>query len=517
MSNDNSLYRKLKNAKKIDTDLGEFIFSNEQLGEGGNSLVFLFEKNDTSSKFAIKFLKRPNKNSQKEVCRFKDEFFCSQQISSHKNLAKYYHFDKINLDGEEYFLIIMKHYDSTLKKIRDENLSKADFIQLGKKLVDNLLAATKHLHAHEIIHRDIKPENIFFDSITRNFVLGDLGIARFPEELPKLSHTDRSDRLANWSFSPKEQVDSARSPEKNWDYFAIAQIIQWYFTGSTTRGENRKKIVELNGSDYEWVDNFTGYCLQDEPANRPQSFEDIDRFIKEYKTKSQPLRTPWDAIYALDEIIRKNFTKIHKVEETQDKRKIRNFLSDFNEIVPLEFWMMGMDGGDWSCNPISPISDDLWLTEGYEIDIDKLIIYRDECSIHKNFFLIITNPGQPFSLRDNQGNITFSENKEQDYARLWLDKSIYLSIDDTINGYFEMADGKTLKLDYDNFPERCRHLNRMVYMVAPLGTPLNLADREPSKQLMKSVLNLDTLRSEDVDEYEDRTRGKFSPEIKNWL
>ncbi len=139
-------------------------------------------------------------------------------------------------------------------------------------------------------------------------------------------------------------------------------------------------------------------------------------------------------------------------------------------------------------------------------------------SIYKNFFIIITNPAQRFNLQDNQGNTYQSSyTGVEDSACFWKEKSIYLSIEDTLNGYFETSNGEILRLDYENFPERHRHLTKFVYMIAPIGTPLNEANREPSISLMKTVFNSDSLNIEDVIKYEHKTRGKFHPEIKNRL
>ena len=54
-------------------------------------------------------------------------------------------------------------------------------------------------------------------------------------------------------------------------------------------------------------------------------------------------------------------------------------------------------------------------------------------------------------------------------------------------------------------------------MIAPLGTPLSIGDREPSEKLMEKALTNLTLDISDVRNYENLTRGKFSEDIKNWL
>ncbi|WP_260603634.1 hypothetical protein, partial [Enterobacter hormaechei] len=72
----------LKANKWIDTNVGKFEFK-EDIGEGGNSNVFLFS--NSGHDFAIKFLK-PN-NDHRKTDRFKDEFFCVSQMPSNKHIV----------------------------------------------------------------------------------------------------------------------------------------------------------------------------------------------------------------------------------------------------------------------------------------------------------------------------------------------------------------------------------------------------------------------------------------------
>lgn len=120
-----SLTQDLKLQEKIDTDLGVFHFV-KHIGEGGNSEVFLFEKevNKEKYKVAIKFLKVDLANSQ--LARFKDEYFCIQQIDSHPNIAKYYHFDQVKVGEQEYYIIIMKFYESSLSKMKITSLEETE-------------------------------------------------------------------------------------------------------------------------------------------------------------------------------------------------------------------------------------------------------------------------------------------------------------------------------------------------------------------------------------------------------
>lgn len=114
-----SLSKILNENKSIKIDIGEF-HCLRCLGEGGNSFVFQFKKGKID--FAIKFLKSTEESKLK---RFKDEYFCSTLIHSHENIARTYHFDKLILNDEERFIIIMKYYDGTLSS--EGSISRAKY------------------------------------------------------------------------------------------------------------------------------------------------------------------------------------------------------------------------------------------------------------------------------------------------------------------------------------------------------------------------------------------------------
>lgn len=59
-----NLIKKLKEIKVISTLVGEFSFI-KQIGEGGNSNVCLYKKNNI--KFAIKFFQRVSITNQKKI------------------------------------------------------------------------------------------------------------------------------------------------------------------------------------------------------------------------------------------------------------------------------------------------------------------------------------------------------------------------------------------------------------------------------------------------------------------
>jgi eukaryotic-like serine/threonine-protein kinase len=345
-----SLSAVLKKQKTLVTDLGEFEYV-KQIGEGGNSLVFLFEKSAQS--FAVKFLKLSEATKEN---RFKDEYFCSMQMASHKNVVELYHFDKVVVCSTDYFVIFMKHYEGVLKGplIGKTDKEKAE---CGWKLFEDLSAALAHLHKHRVIHRDIKPQNIFV-SQSNQFVLGDLGIAHFPDELfPKLSKTANSDRMANFMFSAPEQSEVGSNVTEAADIYSLGQVLQWYLSGKTVRGTGRTSIgTSTSPEELKTLDAVINKCMRNNSAERFQSIAEIVKFIKEKRSPKK--KDPWEEIHNFDDAIRKSFTTIGDYYESSAQNEITDFVSNFQQSCsPESFYWVGSDGGSFHYCPMRQLSD----------------------------------------------------------------------------------------------------------------------------------------------------------------
>jgi len=515
-----TLTQTLKKKKEIDTVLGKFSFI-KNIGEGGNSEVFSFEKTtlNHSQKFAIKFLKNDFSNSQ--LARFKDEFFCIQQIGDHPNIAKYYNLDKIKIDENEYYILIMKHYDKSLNEMGSVASLTDEKSEKLVKLFGDLCKGLKHLHSADVIHRDIKPQNIFWDSETKNYVLGDMGIARFPENFVKEAETHKSERLANWSFSPKEHLNSTKPFEQNGDIYSLGQVLNWYMLNKVVGGTNRESFANNDSSTaVKDIDKIVDKCVNDNPKERFQAITEIKDFLdnihQQRSTKTEV--DVWDVIHSFDDIIRKNFTKIRFVEETSDLNKINKLFNDFNKCHPEKFWIMNADGGDNTAKPIERLDNNLWLIWGYkEIKIEKIIIYINESSPYRSFFIILTQPNDKFVYTNLDGQSEESQYSSYlEVANYWIEKSVYINHDDVRNGYLELSDGVIIEALHNEFPERERVYKPCAYMVAFKGTPIQTAKREVSTKLIQTALNNKSLSIDDIREYEYQTKGDISYDIMKW-
>lgn len=508
-----SLNEKLKQIEVLNTDIGDFTYVNS-LGEGGNSFVFQFTKGNKN--FAVKFLKPAD---DRKLKRFKDEYFCAMQIATHKHLVQAYHFDSVLVQGENHFIIIMKCYDNALSALGNiASKTEEQKSESGWKLFKELIQALHHLHANSIIHRDLKPQNIFFDSEIDSYVLGDLGIAHFSKnKFAKESKTKPSEKLANYSYSAPEQINSKKPPHQTSDIYSLGQVLQWYLTGTTIRGLGRTRISNSKSPQkLQWLDSIIEKSIRNDPKDRFQSIDEIVTYVKKLKN---PPRNYWKALHAFDDVIRRSFPKIKKLITTSETFYIERFLSNFNSLCnPDDFWYMNIKGGDNTYQPIMPIDGNKWLfCDEEELEITKLFVYRDYGYPYKNFFVLLISPSEPFDIVDSAGGKILRDisiESEMDFAVFWNGK--YIDANETQNGYFEF-EGKVISVDRDAFRDRMRHLKKYAYIVVPQGTATAImVDRRPTEEFLTSIVEKSEISDLALKTYLDATRQHHSREITQY-
>ncbi len=509
-----SLVQHFKTNPTLETDIGQFEFKDD-IGQGGNANVLKFERG--GHPFAIKFIRH---GEEKKLLRFRDEFFCTAQIPTHKNVVRSYHFDTKEIGGTLYSLIIMKFYTANLHKLGpvtgepiEEQAVKV------RQLFKDILSGLQHLHLHDIVHRDIKPQNIFYDSDAETFVIGDLGIAHFNAEIfAKESHTKPSERLANYLFSAPEQADSKNIVTVAADIYSLGQVLQWYLTGKTVRGLGRPRFSSgTPGGSFSILDRVVDKSLQNNPLDRFQSIGELRTFIEEQK---KPARDPWVKLHAFDDAIRRSFPKIKEVLNVVDHEKIMRFLINFQEVCQKdEFWYVMADGGDNTFRGLEPLKGKSWLLNGdTEMTVHNLLVYRDQAYPYKNFIILLFGPDKKFPYKTLEGKSVrraTHASRTQDMGTLFDDQH-YIDPAETENGYFELA-GETHTVDRQRFKDRYRYLIPYAVMVVPTQTASAcMLDRSPTVNLMKSAIEHKELQKPDLDLYLAATKRHHSSEITRY-
>lgn len=513
MTTTESLNKYFKKQNILETNIGNLTYV-KILGEGGNSFVFQFKKENKD--FAIKFLKTSDSNKLK---RFKDEYFCAMQIATHKNIVQTYHFDSVLISHKKYFIIVMKHYQGTLNYIG--NVKDEDKGNRGWDLFCQLTNALHHLHENKIFHRDIKPQNIFFDDEINEYVLGDLGIAHFSTDIfPKESKTKPSDKMANFSFSAPEQLNSKNLVKETSDIYSLGQVLHWYLTGETIRGLGRQREASNESPEkLKWLDAIIEKCLINNPDSRFQNISEIFNHVK--KLKNPPRKNPWDALHEFDDVIRRSFSKINEVLLTKDFSRIKRFIDNFNEQCKVnDFWYMDLNGGDNTCGELTLISGNKWLFCNYiELDINSLLVYRDSHYPYKNFFILLLNPSLPFNIVKSNGEDVPREIPQEwsiDIATYWNGK--YIDHNETRNAYYELEEGgDVVEVNQESFNDRMRHLQNYAYIIVPQGTATAIMrDRKPTELFLQDVVANNQITDEALKKYLDATRHEHSSEITKY-
>lgn len=489
--------------------VGTFELIKAGVKSGGNSNVLFFRQKDGEKEFAVKFLTEQSM-SDKKLKRFIDEYFALIQLPPHKNIVKQYHLDSFEYQeaGKEAIsisYIIMKKYSSSLKDRVHPNYD-------GFKILEQIGQGLKHLHSFGVIHRDVKPENIFFDDDINEYVIGDFGIAHFDEEfVARLADTSIAERLANFSFSPEESTVKGYEAKPSFDIYSLGQIIHWWYTSQSSKGNRTPFTNSSSDRRLLALDEIVHKCIFNEPHKR---FQSIDELEETYKIILSDYRDIYQRNYDLDEVIRKTFPTIRSIETTDSDNKIERFVNNLNKDLKLnEFWWVDLKSGDLDFTGLKKIDDKRYLfSEYYEIEIEKIIVYKHDSYLYNNFFIILTKPSEMFHIININGEEKQREKLEyMDEAILYngnyYDSSLFE------NGYFEKADGDVIKLEDDSYERRCRVLKPYGFLVCPLNSGPSLGGNDLAAKLLNKVRQAGELTKEDMFTYLKEIRKFHSPEF----
>jgi len=403
-----------KNNLKIILSIGEVELT-KKIGQGGNGIVY--SGKNLNNEFAIKFLLSDSTGNTllTKKQRFLAEYFNVVTLKQNKGIVRYIDFDILKIEDEQGTLylpvILMKLYNKSLAKEKANNSD--DFINLS----NFLLTTVESIHNQGIIHRDIKPENILIDEF--EYVLADFGIANYNPEIFELrAKTEAKERVGNRLFSAPEQENSGISAHTTMDIYAIGQVLQWFATGETHRGTNRKKIKSVF-EDLEDYDYMIEKCLSNNPEDRFQTIKEIRDLLKELSKKEKNI---WKYIYDFGHVIVSNFPKnetgtIHTENKSRIDKLFQSFKDKEEEFDNNLWWHDGSGNFEFKLNNKGV---GIWKFGDSEYTIKELWIHYDN-SIFNDFILVHYDKSEPFvidgketyytAIVDNQHHISYSEHQ----------------------------------------------------------------------------------------------------------
>ncbi|MEZ2458892.1 protein kinase [Salinicoccus roseus] len=448
---DDNMVRKLsefikESNKSIKFTLGE-ISDLKQIGQGGNGLVYAGFQN--KQEVAVKFLVE-NKQSSK-LQRFKAEYFNIKLMGDNSNIVNYINYEEINIaQGYTVPAIIMKKYDKSLKKFKDESseISEKIFIKLFQFLIKSL----KEIHQSGIIHRDIKPENILVTKET-DFVLTDFGIASYNPDLYTLkAKTVKGERLANYEFSAPEQAKKEAIPSPSMDIYALGQVCQWYVFGTTHRGTNRKRITDIFiTEEAKVIDMVLDKCLYNDHTERYQDVNEIIEHIDKIKESRRKV-DPFNEMYLLNDAIRATCPHVSQgVQFVEDEKYIKRLVENINnKKFKHKLWFnTGIGNSDFS--NLTYLGNKKILMDYRELKIKGIWLYIG--SSYDDLIIFETDENEPFYINGEETYYALVVNDEHIVEAHHLDSG-YIEIED------EVYNLKDLKVEEHN-----RHNDYKYYFI----------------------------------------------------
>lgn len=185
----------------------DFLNENGKYIQGGNGIIFKLTNEQEEQDFAIKFIKYPDQDLNKDwkikkrIKRFEREIE-ALSVAKENGLANVIRFEfsgthKINdLDFQYY---VMQKCDCTLNTYLARNKNELDIYQ-RTLLCFKILTGIKGLHEYSIYHRDIKHDNIYF--LGDEPYIGDLGLAYYRESDITINERGELIGPSGW-FSPE--------------------------------------------------------------------------------------------------------------------------------------------------------------------------------------------------------------------------------------------------------------------------------------------------------------------------
>lgn len=249
--------------------------SGKVIGEGGAGVVYEVT-NSGGTVYALKCL-APARITTDRLKRFKNEIsFC--QTTQHANVIKVVDTGVVISKGVKCPFYVMRRYSGTLRT-HIEALEPEEALRAFAQILDGVEAA----HLKGVWHRDIKPENVLWDSAGKILAVADFGIAHFEEEeIYTAVETKIAARMANFAYSAPEQRSRGAPVDRKADIFALGLILNELFTKEVPQGAGYKRVSD-NHLAYSYIDDVVDLMIQQNPAKRPASIEEIKKELIGHK------------------------------------------------------------------------------------------------------------------------------------------------------------------------------------------------------------------------------------------
>lgn len=259
-----------------------------RIGAGGMGAVYVAEQVAVGRKVAVKLL-RPELLSNDQVRRrFQREAEVVAKLS-HPNTIQLFDYGKTR-DGFSVMVMELLEGLSLRERLKTRGaMSMIETVRLGQEVAGSLREA----HLAGLVHRDLKPANIFLAEVggeVHGKVL-DFGIARVAdEEMTRLTVGDQI--FGTPRYMAPEQALATSEVDGRADLYGLGLILYECLVGQSPfqaktsiqylqahTSEPPPKLRDKLPEAPEILEQLIDACLQKEPADRPQSAEEIAQVL----------------------------------------------------------------------------------------------------------------------------------------------------------------------------------------------------------------------------------------------
>ncbi len=265
--------------------LGDYTLELE-IGRGGSATVYRAVHSVLGRLVAIKVLDRVDDPNR--LARFHREMKAIGALE-HPNFVNATDAGRID---DIHFLVMqfVKGTDTARLLRRHGSLS----IELACDIVRQVAKGMGFAHQRQLIHRDLKPANLLLGDDNCVRIL-DLGLALLKETDESESLTSVSNLMGSIDYIAPEQIENARNADARTDIYALGCTMFHFLAGrplfcgdeyvsDVSRVMAQISVVPVRVQSIrpavpKEVDDLVAAMLAKAPDDRPQSMEEVERFL----------------------------------------------------------------------------------------------------------------------------------------------------------------------------------------------------------------------------------------------